>query len=288
MTNNIGLHLHLKQSLQELIQEVLARKLNTFQFFLLSSTKNGRYIRINQKDKQLFSMLCKNLFVDVYIHCSYWINPAAGNRISFYTSKKILKKELDIAQELSIGNVVLHPGTVNNYKASDVDFSFKEKAFDNIAKMLNSVLKYREGIKILLENIAHSDRSIGGNLKDFISLKNRLDYPEKIGFCVDFAHAFAYGYDLSETENFVQLLEKTLGIDNIKLLHFNDSMEKYASRKDKHAFPGKGFIGTKVLKDLINHHKLKGIPKIIEPPSGGNNYIYEILDKVNSWQSPTR
>ena len=149
--------------------------------------------------------------------------------------------------------------------------------------MLNKILKKEDPITLLLENTTHENKTIGSNLNDFKLLKPLLTQPQKIGFCIDTCHAFAYGYDLEKTDSFVETLDQTMGLKNIKLIHLNDSAKPQGSKIDKHAVPGKGLIGKKILQKIINHKKLKHIPIIIEPPVISNQKIQEMLNNIKEW-----
>jgi len=288
--SSIGLHLRLKDSVVQLIEEARMYDIKYFQFFLLSShSKNNKtkYVKLSQEDCKKFIALKKQFFKHVFIHSSYWINPATGRKLSFDISKQLLKKEIAIAQKLDIHNLVLHPGSATWHRATPDDPTCKHQGIDRLASMLNALhknmLKSSCDVQIILENTAHANRSIGSDLYDFVLLKEKLDYPEKLGFCVDFSHAFAYGYNLRQTENFIATLEKTMGLKNIKLIHLNDSAESFGSKKDKHAMPGKGCIGKKILQVLVTHPKFTNIPKIIEPPVSSHKRILHMLKDIYSW-----
>jgi deoxyribonuclease-4 len=99
-----------------------------------------------------------------------------------------------------------------------------------------------------------------------------------IHFCLDTAHAFAYGYNLEESEAFVELLDQTMGTQNIKLIHLNDSSQICGSKIDQHEIPGNGLIGKDTLLQLSRHKKLRHIPIIAEPPSGAENIAKTVME----------
>lgn len=278
----IGLHLRLKDTLLNVAQEALEYKIKAFQLFLIAQ-KTEKYITLDHHDLEAFLHLKREHFSEVYIHSSYWINPASSSKEIFAISKHLLKKEIKLAKKLEIRYLVLHAGSAKGHRCTEQDPIGKERGIQALASMLNSVLKKEENVQILLENCAHGKSSIGNDFNDFALLKKELDHPEKIGFCVDFAHAFSFGYDLHPADAFVDTLDKELGLDNIKLIHFNDLIDPQGSMHDRHAFPGHGQIGKDTLATLLNHPLLSNIPKIIESPDSDQASIASSLHEVSTW-----
>jgi deoxyribonuclease-4 len=123
-------------------------------------------------------------------------------------------------------------------------------------------------------------------LHDFYALKQKLDALDRIRFCIDTAHAHAYGYDIATPENqkkFIQLIDDTVGIDMVELIHLNDATYPLASRIDKHAVPGKGTIGINALHSFAMHPKLTHIPLILELPHLSQEEDEAILRIVREW-----
>ena len=280
-SKSIGLHLKLEDSLCALLVKAQRYNILSFQFFL-TKEQSFRYPKIDSRDLKNFLKISKNL-QNIYIHSSYWINLCSGKYIGYQTSQRILKKEIDLAKKLNIKNIVLHPGSASAFKSSQQDPKAKFRGIENLTRALNKMLKYEKNIRILLENTAHGNRSIGSNLTDFELIRQKLDYPEKVKFCLDLSHAFSYGYDIEKTEEFINTLDTIIGIENIKLIHLNDSTEKKGARIDKHEAINKGIIGQNTLKNIVLHPKIKDIPIILEIPNQPNNDILDSLKIVQSW-----
>ncbi len=281
----IGLHIRLKESILQAAIEAHELGLKTFQFFLSLNQKDSHnsYVTITAEDKKKFIELSKNHFSDIYIHTSYWINPASGKKASYDAAGSLLKKEIRIAQELELNKLVLHPGSATGYLPTPTDTTCKEEGIDAVARMLNSIIKAESDIIIILENTAHGNRAIGSDLTDFPRIKAKLNHPEKVRFCIDFAHAFGYGYDLEDADAFIGLVDSTLGLANLELIHFNDSQEKFGGKKDKHAYPGYGMIGKKVLKSYLHHDSLKKVNKILELPQSSSENLRTVIDELCAW-----
>ena len=120
---------------------------------------------------------------------------------------------------------------------------------------------------------------------NFYDLKQLLDAPERLSFCLDFAHAHAFGYDLSDAEHFIDLLDTKMGIDQIALLHLHDSAEPQGSSHDRHALIGEGTIGTEQLKKLVLHPRLINKPIILELPRASAETSRAMLQLVEEWHN---
>lgn len=121
--------------------------------------------------------------------------------------------------------------------------------------------------KILLENTAGQGSSIGHKFSQLKDIYEMINHKDKIGFCVDTAHLWAAGYDFVNNYNDVfNEIYSTLGFDNIKLFHLNDSKTPLGSRVDRHEHIGKGKIDLQGFKLLLNDARFIHIPKVIETP----------------------
>lgn len=278
----IGLHLRLKDSFVQLIEDACDYPMPIFQFFLLRQ-KTGRYLPLTPSEQQAFVALRKKRFSTLYVHASYWINPSSGSKDAISSSRRLLKKELFQAKQLGVEYVILHAGSAKNFSPVLDLKECKKKGIASLAKVLNYVLKKENDVKILLENSAHGKRTVGNDMNDFVDILKELNAPEKVGFCVDTAHAFSYGYDVSRVDDFVAMLDSTVGLDRIKLIHFNDIEDARGSMLDRHAFPGQGKIGKPALRQLLNHPNLISIPKIIEGPVSSKQTAIQILQDLALW-----
>jgi deoxyribonuclease-4 len=267
----LGIHLRLTDTLYNVIRKAEAFDINAVQFFL-TKLPTGKYINLNHENIDGFLCIKNRSFSHMYIHCSYWIHLTTENKYSLSTSIKLLKKEIRMAKKLQIQYLVLHAGSAKEQK--------KITAIETLARILNKVLKTERHITILLENTAHGGKTIGSDLQDFSILKTKIDLSEKIKFCLDLAHGFSYGYNLENTKNFINTIDTHMGIENIELLHVNDSAEQQGSKLDKHAIIGQGYIGQNTLQNIFNHEKLQHIPIILELPPVEHNIVKKTIEKT--------
>jgi deoxyribonuclease IV len=280
--HNLGIHLRLEGSLAQLVTTAQAYGLTTFQFFLIVEGAR-KHIAPSTQEIEAFVRARQTQFGPLYVHSSYWINPASSNKSTFLLSRALLKKELALAQALDVNFLVLHAGSAKGYRPTSIDPTGKQRAIGTLAKMLNNLMKYVGPVTILLENTAHGKKTIGSDLEDFALLKSYLNFPEKVGFCLDTAHAFSYGYNLEPVDDFLAKVDQTMGLNHLKLIHFNDTNDMQGARLDQHAFPGQGNIGKPVLQHFLRHHLLTSVPKIIEGSSTNENISNSLFNDICTW-----
>jgi deoxyribonuclease-4 len=274
--------LRLIDTLAHLVDDARAYQLRSFQLFpICEGAKTYIYPTTEQKNE--FVQARRLLFGPLYMHSSYWINPATYHKHTFLHSRSLLKKELALARDLEIEFLVLHAGSAKGYQETPEDPQGKLRGLITLAKMLNGLAKHQENVVFLLENGAHGKKTLGSDLEDFGLLKGYLDFPEKIGFCLDTAHAFSYGYKLAPLEDFISLVDSTMGLSSVKLMHFNDTRDECGEMLDKHAFPGQGTIGKKILKQILYHPAFEKIPKIIEGSAESAPISLALFHEIKDW-----
>jgi deoxyribonuclease-4 len=190
-----------------------------------------------------------------------------------------LRKEVVFAKRLEFTHLVLHAGTAKGAQ-------HKNEGIDALAVALNKLCKQERDITILLENTCHTNLAVGSDIFDLQMLLEKIDMPERIGFCIDTAHAHSFGYDVVSAKgqhDFIALLDATVGIERIKLIHLNDTTEKVGSFIDRHSIVGQGTIGEGALKRFAMHPQLQHIPLLIESPELAPEDELTILHKIRSW-----
>ncbi|MFA5287526.1 MAG: deoxyribonuclease IV, partial [Candidatus Omnitrophota bacterium] len=136
-----------------------------------------------------------------------------------------------------------------------------------LKKILDNTLQSKVGI--LLENTSGSGSWLGYKFEHQGKIIAGLKKNPRVGLCLDTAHAYLAGYDLSAKEGLDFMLdeiERLVGIKLIKLIHLNDAAGVLASHHDRHDHIGQGSIGMEGMRRIINHPKLKNIPMILETP----------------------
>lgn len=274
MKHRIGVHIRMHSSLHELLERADALDLPFFQCFFVPQ-ETGKLIQVPEQDLNAFLKIRRQRFNELYCHISYWVNLASlGNN-----GYPQLRREILFAKRLEFTHFVLHAGTAKGA-------AHKSEGIDALAKVLNDLFKRERDITILLENTCHSNLAVGSDILDFQKLLENIDRPERIGFCIDTAHAHSFGYDVISVEGqeaFINLLDQTIGIERIKLIHLNDTAEKVGSFIDRHAVVGLGNIGIDALKNFANHPMLNNIPLLMELPELSVERELQVLEMVRGW-----
>jgi deoxyribonuclease-4 len=204
---------------------------------------------------------------DVVVHMPYLPNLAAPQNDFYIKSREVLAEEIIRCFILDISYLVLHLGShlgsgVNNGIMQIV--SACHFAIDNF----NSYYKRHLPLYILLENSAGHKNSIGDKFEEIRILMEKLGN-KKFGVCFDTCHAFASGYDLRKSEKVIETIKNfndTISINNLKVLHLNDSKGKINENKDRHEHIGLGSIGKEGFKEILNNKYFESIPIIMETP----------------------
>jgi deoxyribonuclease-4 len=204
---------------------------------------------------------------DVVVHMPYLPNLAAPQNDFYIKSREVLAEEIIRCFILDISYLVLHLGShlgsgVNNGIMQIV--SACHFAIDNF----NSYYKRHLPLYILLENSAGHKNSIGNKFEEIRILMEKLGN-KKFGVCFDTCHAFASGYDLRKSEKVIETIKNfndTISINNLKVLHLNDSKGKINENKDRHEHIGLGSIGKEGFKEILNNKYFESIPIIMETP----------------------
>jgi len=274
--DRVGLHLRLDESLHAMVEKAIRLQLPFFQCFFMSLSTN-KLIKLSQKEIDEFLAIRHKYFGDLYLHGSYWINLSS----LLYNGYRALERELALAKKLAFTHLVIHPGSA---KGADN----RMQGIDALAQALNTLLAQEDEIKIVLENTAHGNLTVGSDITDFKQLIKKIEKPEKLFFSIDTSHAYSYGYDISndaEQDAFIALIDNVIGLDRVVLIHLNDTNQKCESRIDRHSVPGEGNIGEHALKRFIFNPKLVHIPVVMELPVLPEEDELAILQKVRSWHT---
>jgi len=274
MNSRIGAHIRMHSSLRELLERADALRLPFFQCFFVPK-ETGKLIYASNDEINVFLKVRRAQFNELYCHASYWVNLASlGN--NGYAQ---LRREVAFAKRLEFTHLVLHAGTAKGAQ-------HKNEGIDALAIALNNLCKQERNITILLENTCHTNLAVGIDIHDFKALLEKINQPERIGFCIDTAHAHSFGYDVISAKgqhDFIALLDATVGIDRIKLIHLNDTTEKLGSFIDRHSIMGQGSIGEGALQRFAMHPLLQHIPLLIESPEMLVADELVIVNKIRSW-----
>ncbi len=201
----------------------------------------------------------------VIVHDSYLINLAAPGDELWEKSIAAFSDELERCALLGAPYLVTHPGAHTG--------SGEEAGLLREAVALNRIFSEGVGgsVTVLLETTAGQGSSLGNRFEHLARLFELVPHHHRLGICVDTCHIFAAGYDIRTSDGYEAAfaeLDQLVGLERIKCFHLNDSQKGLGSRVDRHAHIGQGMIGLEAFRLLVNDHRFRGLPMIIETPKG--------------------
>ena len=212
----------------------------------------------------------KGDLVPLFIHDSYLINLAAPPSEIREKSIEGFRGEIERALLIGAEYLIAHPG---NYKGLTLEQGLLNVA-EGVALAWRSIdagLKAKPKLKILFENTAGAGAQLGGKLNELALIRSLaqpyLDIP--IGFCLDTCHCYVSGFDISQEKgltNFLLDASETLGLENVPVIHTNDTKMKLGSHCDRHSHIGEGNIGIEGFRRILNHPSLLEKAFILETP----------------------
>ncbi len=212
----------------------------------------------------------KHDLTPLVVHDSYLINLASPDEVIRKKSVDGFAGELERAMLIGAEFLVAHPG---NYKGLTPEQGILNVA-EGIALAWRGVderISSNSKLTILLENTAGAGAQLGGKLEELDTIR-KLVSPYvgiPIGFCIDTCHCYVSGFDVSQEAGlsaFVKHAETVLGLENVPVMHANDTKMKLASHCDRHANIGDGYIGLEGFRRILNHPKLCSKAFILETP----------------------
>lgn len=271
----IGNHLSASKGYAAMGKAALALDANTFAFFT-RNPRGGKAKEIDEKDVEKFLNFAKeHEFGKIVAHAPYTMNLCAAKEDVRSFSKEMLFDDLR-RMEYTPGNYYnFHPGSHVGQGA--------EKGIVLIAEALNEALKPEQTTTVLLETMAGKGTEVGRTFEELREILDRVELNDKMGVCLDTCHVWDGGYDIvNDLDDVLNEFDRVIGLDRLKAVHFNDSMNDCGSHKDRHAKIGEGKIGAEAMRRVALHPLLEGRPFILETPNDDEGYRREI-QMVREW-----
>jgi deoxyribonuclease-4 len=259
----IGIHTFTRGSLENAALRAVALGVNTFQIFS-SSPRMWRYPPLKPDEvRKIRQIREKHDLRPLAIHDSYLINLAATDPVIRQKSIASFREELERAVAIGAEYLVTHPGSYRGQPC--------EEGISKIVEALKEAGHGIRGVTLLLENTAGAGCAIGSRFLELAAIRQlvqgSLDLP--VGYCLDTCHCYVSGYDVSTADGLrdtIREAEKILGLENIPVIHTNDSKGTFQSKLDRHANIGEGHIGVEGFRRILNHPKLREKAFILETP----------------------
>ncbi|HZD34608.1 MAG TPA: deoxyribonuclease IV [Nitrososphaeraceae archaeon] len=231
------------------------------------SAKTAHQNNIGEKSNKNKSKIDRNA---IFVHMPYLPNLSSPNKKIYDQSVQVMIDELERSGTLEIPYLVVHLGSHQGEgikKGVEQLVMACSRAIDSVSEENN--------VSILLENSAGQKNTVASDFEDLRVILDKLyDYNsgskrDRFGICLDTCHAFASGYDLTSKDAVDKTMDKfdsQVGYKHLKLIHLNDSRDKFLSRRDRHEHLGLGEIGENGFNAFLKHVSHRNLPLIMETP----------------------
>jgi deoxyribonuclease-4 len=254
---NIGCHVSIAGGIQNAPKSGMDLGCEAIQIFTRSPQGGKTPTLTNEICEEFKTLNLKFKIKEVYVHTPYYINFASADNRIRYGSVSVVRSELERANLLGAKYVMTHLGTAK-------DLGQKEAIAKTVEMLKKSLDRYSGTTKLLIENSAGAGEIIGDNLKELADIILKVNNSKIAGICLDTQHSFASGYDWRNFEKTLQKVDKDIGLENIKLIHANDSQSDCGSNRDRHEHIGRGKIGLEAFKNIVAFAKIRDIDMLLE------------------------
>ena len=248
---------------------------NVFAFFT-RNPRGGKAKDIDEKDiKNFLEYADEHNFGTLVAHAPYTMNLCSAKEDVRNFSMEMFADDMKRMEYTPNNYYNFHPGSHVGQGA--------EAGIEMIAEVLNDVLTDEQTTTVLLETMAGKGSEVGGKFEEIKEIIDRVKLSEKVGVCFDTCHVWDAGYDIvNDLDGVLTEFDHVIGLDKLKAVHFNDSMNTLGSHKDRHQKIGKGEIGFDAMKRVAKHPILAGKPFILETPNDDEGYAKEIA-LIKEW-----
>lgn len=261
----LGAHLSIAGGIDKSVDRAAELNINAFQIFS-HNVRSWSTRDLEDDEVERFKKKREERGIEyVVAHTSYLLNLASPKDELWEKSKNGLREEIRRADELGIEAINTHIGAHTG--------SGREAGLSRLVEALDEVTgsdSFAESdVELLLENTAGSGTTLGADFSELGWVLEELRSHEGLGICIDTCHGYAAGYDFGTKSGLDETLEefdRQIGLDELRLIHLNDSVGDIGSNKDRHAHIGQGNIGESGFSALVNDSRLEGVPLILETP----------------------
>lgn len=258
----VGMHVSIAGTIDQAVDRAVESHCDTFQIF----TRNPRGWKVSKLEPEevesFKSKLRQHKIGPVVSHMPYLPNLSSPKDDFYEKSVEALVGEVDRCTALKIQYIVIHLGSHLGYG--------REAGLKRLVEALNRATpKIRGDLKILLENTAGQANSMGSKFEDLREIIDQSRHPNRLGVCLDSCHLYASGYDLHTSKSVKATMERfdeIIGVDELKVIHVNDSKNGLGSGLDRHEHIGMGYIGEEGFRALLHYPSIRELPLILETP----------------------
>lgn len=250
---------------------------SAFQTFITTNRSGSVKPCHDMKGIKTFLKKLESRGVKMFIHGKYMYNFCHEKEWQLIA----LIEEMKLANKFK-ADLVIHQG----HNVSELKLT-REEALVTYAGNITLALKKTPKLEnsLLLENSARQGTELGYSLGELTHIRDLIPkkYRSRVGFCFDTCHIFVAGeYEMKtpdDVSNMFKDIANTIGIENLKLIHMNDSKVRFDGHSDRHEDLEKGYIWKDNIDSLEMLVKLSckyGIPMVTETPCGREGKVKEI------------
>ncbi|MBQ1375452.1 MAG: deoxyribonuclease IV [Clostridia bacterium] len=265
----IGCHLSSSKGYYNMYKDAVYVNGTTFQFFT-RNPRGGSAKAIDEDDvKKYLEAAGESGIGPVVAHAPYTLNACAADEKKRTFALDTFKDDL--------ARLEYTPGNYYNFHPGSHVGQGVEKGIEYISALLNESLKPDQSTTVLLETMAGKGSEVGSNFSELREIIDRVSLKEKLGVCLDTCHVWDAGYDIvNDLDGVLLEFDRIIGLDRLKAIHLNDSLNPLGAHKDRHARIGEGHLGLEAITRIINHPQFKGLPFCLETPCDIDGYKKEI------------
>ena len=266
---NIGCHLSSSKGFLAMGRTALSIGANTFQFFTRNPRGGKAKAVVPEDAAALVRLAAEHNFARLLAHAPYTLNPCAAREELRDFARSVMEGDLALLEYV--------PGNMYNFHPGSHVRQGPEIGIEKIAALLNDVLYREQSTTVLLETMAGKGSEIGRSFEELRDIIDKVRLEDKLGVCLDTCHIFDGGYDIvHDLDGVLEQFDRIVGLERLKAVHLNDSLNPLGSHKDRHACIGRGQIGLEALAAVVNHPALRQLPFYLETPNELPGYAAEI------------
>ena len=265
----IGNHTSSSKGYAAMGRQIVKNGGNTFAFFT-RNPRGGNAKAIDPADVAKFQEIAReHEFGKIVAHAPYTLNACAAKENLRDFARNTFSDDLK-RMEATPGNYYnFHPGS---HVGQGIEVGIQK-----IAEVLNAVLTEEQTTTVLLETMAGKGSEVGSHFQELRAIMDLVEKRDKLGICLDTCHVWDGGYDIiNDLDGVLTEFDRIIGLDHLKAIHLNDSLNPLGSHKDRNARIGEGQIGLDALVRVIRHPALDGKPFILETPNDDEGWTREI------------
>lgn len=265
----IGCHLSSAKGFLHMAQTASSIGAGTFQFFTRNPRGGAAKVWDPADVEAMLDFMERENIAAPLAHAPYTLNACGKEeRVREFAC-------MTMADDLK--RLEMIPGVMYNFHPGSHVGQGSQQGIELIADVLNRCMWPDMHTTVLLETMAGKGSEVGRSFEELRSIIDRVQLSEKLGVCLDTCHVWDGGYDIAgHLDEVLEEFDRVVGLDRLKAIHINDSMNPCGAHKDRHEKIGQGHIGLEAFGRIVSHPRLRSLPFYLETPNELDGYRAEI------------